>query len=357
MTIRKIPASASARLCSCRITAAIFAASLVTLFTGCTRAPQWHVAEGAVWNTTYRIVYHSPVSLDDSIQLIFKQIERSLSPFDPQSAISRINRGETDRTDPLIDTVFSISRRVSALSGGRFDPTVSPLVNLWGFGYDRQARRRAETDSAFTVPQEMIDSALSMVGIGQCSVAGGRITKKHPATTFNFSAVTKGFACDMMAAMLRRNGSADNMVEIGGEIAVTGRNQQGKPWKIQIDAPLEAVEPEHTPLRCITVTDCGIATSGNYRNFHDTRRYGRIGHTIDPVSGMPAHTDVAAATVTAPTAALADALATACMASDASAAMKMIEETDSAECLLVVHLPDTLVVSFSKGFHASGNTR
>lgn len=329
--------------------AAAIAVTAGTTLSSCGRSPQWHTAEGVVWNTTYRIVYHSPASLDDSIEMIFTQIDESLSPFNPQSVISRINRGETDRTDALIDSVFNISQRVSALSGGRFDPTVSPLVNLWGFGFDREARTRAETDSAFTVPREMIDSALEMVGIGQCHITDGVITKKHSATSFNFSAVTKGLACDLIADMLRRNGSEHNMVEIGGEIALSGHNPEGNNWRIQIDAPT-CSDALHTRLGTIAVTECGIATSGNYRNYHDTRRHGRIGHTIDPVSGMPAESDVAAATVTAPSAAIADAWATACMATGAAPSLAAIEQLDGVECLLVVNRADSLAIITSTGF-------
>jgi len=324
----------------------------------CSRAPQWRVAEGAVWNTTYRIVYHSAVNLDDSIQKVLNDVEGSLSPFNPQSLISKINRNETDCTNAMIDSVFAISQYVNARTAGRFDPTVSPLVNLWGFGYDKNARKRIEADTIanasgnmpFALPQEQIDSALAMVGIGQCHVKNGHIAKKHHATTFNFSAVTKGFACDCVALMLQRNGSANNLVEIGGEIAATGHNREGKRWRIQIDAPIESAEAVHTPLTAISITPGGVATSGNYRNFHNTKQYGRIGHTIDPLSGYPAKTDVVAATVTAPNAAIADAWATACMASNAHDAIESIENEPQVECLLVIAHGDTLECITSTGF-------
>lgn len=323
------------------------AAMLLLLCASCRKAPQWRLAQGAVWNTTYRIVYNSPEDLSDSIQAVMSAIEMSLSPFNEHSLISRINRNETDSTDALIDTVFAISREVSHATGGRFDPTVSPLVNLWGFGYDRQARRDMEEagDSPdFIVPRENIDSALRLVGIGACRIDNHRIVKKHPSTTFNFSAVTKGFGCDMIADMLRRNGSDNHMVEIGGEIALDGHNPEGEAWRIQIDTPQpdEAGIPHHEALQIVKLTGRhGVATSGNYRNFHNTARYGRIGHTIDPVSGMPVHTDVASATIIAPTAALADAWATACMASDADSALRAVNSTDGIECLLVRIAPDS----------------
>lgn len=319
----------------------------------CHRASEWRVAEGAVWNTTYRIVYQSPANLDDSVMQVMQRVEMSLSPFTPTSLISRINRGETDRTDAFIDSVMSVSKIVNHLSHGRFDPTVSPLVNLWGFGYDREARTRAESDTAanaFTVPQEQIDSALEMVGIADCHISHGHMHKKHPSTTFNFSAVTKGLGCDAVADMMRRNGIENFMVEIGGEIALSGKNHAGELWRIQIDTPSESAVPVHEALKIVRLTECGVATSGNYRNFHDTRRYGRVGHTIDPRTGLPVQTDVVSATVTAPTTALADAWATACMASEADSALKAIAHARGVECLLVVARNDTIAVISSEGF-------
>ena len=323
---------------------ALLAAAMLIATASCSRAPEWRVCEGAVWHTSYRIVYAAPVSLDDSITAMFGTIERSLSPFNPLSLISRINRGETCRTDTLIDRVFEISRHVNRESHGRFDPTVSPLVDLWGFGTDRSARQRAEADTAgsFAVAQWQIDSALAIVGIGDCRISNSEITRKHPATSFNFSAVTKGYACDLIGEMLRRNGAANYMVEIGGEIALSGHNPDRATWRIQVDTPDPSSPMSHNSLKVITLTDCGIATSGNYRNFHDTSRYGRIGHTIDPVTGRPATTDILSATVIAPTAALADAWATACMASTADSAIAIISRQPRVECLLVTAADTTL---------------
>lgn len=326
-------------------------AVLSVIATSCRRANEWRISEGAIWHTTYRMVYNSPVTLDDSVTEILTLVEQSLSPFAPTSLISRINRNETDTIDTLIRRVFDISQLVSAKSHGRFDPTVSPLVNLWGFGTDSDARFRAESDSGdFTVEQSLIDSALLLTGISDCSIRNNLIIKKHQATSFNFSAVTKGYACDLVAEMFRRNNVYDFMIEIGGEVATGGHNPENELWRIQIDAPESTAPDPHTTLKVINVTDKGIATSGNYRNFHDTRRYGRFGHTIDPVSGYPVKTDILSATVTAPTAGEADAWATACMASGADSALAMISRQPGVECLLVTLDGDSAVIISTPGF-------
>lgn len=291
---------------------------LMASLTGCRRAAAWHLAEGAVWNTSYRITYSAPADLNDSIQNVFRQVESSLSPFSPTSLISRINRDETDSVDALISRVFAISQEVSRRSMGRFDPTVSPIVNLWKFGYTG----KVDSDSAWEPTEAQIDSAISLVGILDCSISPqGRMSKKAPGTSFNFSAVTKGYACDLILEMLQRNGCTDAMVEIGGEVAVCGSSPRGDSWRLQIDAPvLSADSVIHQPLEVVEVADCGIATSGNYRNFHLDSAGRRVGHTINPLSGRPAISPFLSVTVIAPSCAEADACATALMATPSRAA-------------------------------------
>lgn len=285
---------------------------------GCRRASEWRLAEGAVWNTTYRITYRADRDLSDSILTIFRMVENSLSPFSKGSLISRINRSETDSTDGLIARVFDVSMKVNRESDGRFDPTVSPVVNLWKFGYTG----KVGSEQVWEPAPGQIDSALSYVGLPDCSItSAGRIIKKSPGTTFNFSAVTKGYACDLILEMLRRNGSADAMVEIGGEVAAGGKSPRGDRWRLQVDAPVfNADSVVHKPLEIIEVEDCGVATSGNYRNYHRSASGARVGHTIDPVSGRPVSSQFLSVTVIAPTCAEADAYATALMASPSAAA-------------------------------------
>ena len=325
----------------------MIAAIASILATGCSKNKDWTVTEGVIWHTTYRIVYQGSLSLSDSVLNVLGNVEMSLSPFRDASLVSRINRAETDSTDAMLRQTFDIALHVNRASHGRFDPTVAPLINLWGFGTDSIARKRAETDGvdySFTVTPSELDSALSLVGIAECYVENGVIHKKHPLTTFNFSAIAKGYGCDMVAEMLKRNGVENYLVEIGGEIAAGGKNRQGNPWKIQIDAPVEnPAEPIHSRLRIISIENGGIATSGNYRNFHETRRYGKFGHTIDPLSGYPVSTPIVSATVIAPTCAEADAWATACMATpDLQSAIDMIRNEPDVEALLVVAKGDSL---------------
>jgi len=289
------------------------------------KAQTYTTIEGNVWHTTMHITYGSDRNLADSVTAITERVERSLSPFMPDSRISLINRNETTATDGSIERVFAEAQRVNRLSGGAFDPTVAPLVNLWGFGYG---------DDTGEPSQAQIDSCLNMVGISGCAIDRGTMIKKSPGTQFNFSAITKGFGIDCIADMMQREGISNYMIEIGGEIALSGVNAKGEKWHIQIDAPV-AGGATHEQLSVIAVTDCCIATSGNYRNFRDTSR-GRVGHTISPSTGMPCRSNVLSATVIASTAMTADAFATALMAMDEDEGMAMIEAEPGVEAMLVV---------------------
>lgn len=269
----------------------------------------------------YHITYDAPRDMSDSIQALFREIELSLSPFNPESVVSRINAGENPEIDGSFREVFEMSVRVNRATGGLFDPTVSPVINLWKFGYTG----KVDSGDYWEPASSEIDSALALVGMADCRLASeGRVIKKTPLSSFNFSAITKGYGCDRIAQMLRRNGATGAMVEIGGEIALFGENPQGQEWRIQVDTPREETDaPSHERLEVLQLTDCGIATSGNYRNYHQSSQ-GRVGHTISPLTGRPVMGEVLSVTVIAPTCAEADAFATAAMAAGSATAAEAL---------------------------------
>lgn len=293
---------------------------------GCVRDGSYKRYEGAVWNTTFHITYDSPRLLDDSMQTVMSRVELSLSPFCDSSLVSDINACRSMVTDSLFRRVFTTALQVSRVSGGLYDPTVGPLVELWGFGRHKGVEEPS---------QRQIDSARMSVGIARCRLEGGLVVKPSPATYFDFSSITKGYGCDLIGEMLRRNGCGDYMVEIGGEMALSGTNPRGEKWRVMVEAP---VDDDTTQTRrrmtVIEVTDCGVATSGNYRNYRDFDS-GRKGHTISPLTGRPVKSNTLSATVIAPDAMTADALATACMAMDIDEALAMVEAWEGAEAMLV----------------------
>lgn len=310
-------------------------AAIAQLAAGCSDSVRYRSVEGGVWNTTYHVTYRSDCDMQDSILWVMRQVERSLSPFDSSSLVSAVNRGDSVRVDSLLSRIFIVSQEVNLMSGGAFDPTLAPLVNLWGYGY---------RSSGVEPTQQAVDSLMMFVGIRDCGITpDGYIRKKHPATEFNFSAITKGYGCDLVGEMLRRNGCEDYMVEIGGEIALSGMSPRGKEWRVMVDAPVYCdTAVVHERMAVVALTGCGVATSGNYRNYRDTGS-GRTWHTISTADGRPAVTDLLSATVVAPSCMLADAYATSCMAQTSDAAFRMLESIPGVAGMLVT--ADTILVT------------
>lgn len=311
-----------------KLSFAIVAAMIACMMHSCDTRKPFRSAEGMVWNTLYHITYASNVSLDDSIHAVMKRVEMSLSAFNDSSVVSRVNRNESVVVDSMFRKVFLESQRVSRVSGGAFDPTVGALINLWGFG----------TKGHDTTPptEAQVDSAMQLVGIVDCRIdSAGCVAKKSPLTMINFSAIAKGYGADEIGRMMRRNGVDDYMIEIGGEIATGGKSPRGTLWRVRIDAPVESADSIiHDNMGVVEVTDCGIATSGNYRNFRviDGKS---MGHTINPFTGEPAVNGILSATVIAPECMTADALATACMIMPLDSATAMIESQKGVSAMFV----------------------
>ena len=216
-----------------------------------------------------------------------------------------INRNETQAADTMLREVLALSLRVSDITGGAFDVTVAPLVNAWGFGY----KNGTLPDSA------TVDSLRALVGYRQLHLTyDGTLTKDDPRIILDCSAVAKGYGVDRVAALLHSRGVNNFMVEIGGEIVVSGNNPKGEQWRVGVNRPDD--DPTSTGNAIETVlplTDCALATSGNYRNYYVTDDGRRVSHTINPATGYPARHSLLSATVIAPTCAEADAFATAFM--------------------------------------------
>ncbi len=310
----------------------IFIAFISTIVLCSCSGKKWYKTEGAVWGTTYHITYYAGADMADSITAAMSRVEQSLSPFAPRSLISRINSGEEIPVDSLLLKVFVAAQYVSAESSFAFDPTVAPAVNLWGYGY-----RAGVGDPS----SEQIDSIRPLVGFYKAYLDNGMIVRECPTMEFDFSAITKGFGCDVVGETLSRNGCADYMVEIGGEIALCGLNPRGEEWRIMVDAPVEDDSTvRHERLAVIGVTDCGIATSGNYRNFKTTAS-GKTWHTIDPRTCRPAITPTLSATVIAPDAMIADAFATACMVMHPDSAIVMVERQRARRISVMLVVADS----------------
>jgi len=211
------------------------------------------------------------------------------------------------------------------MSGGAFDITVGPLVNLWGFGAAGIAQQPPG--------QADIDEALQTTGFEQLQTDCGKpaLRKRLAKLHVDLSAYAKGYAVDRLATLLDEAGIADYLVEIGGEMRMRGSNASRQKWAIAIETPSRAGRTVQT---IIHLTDAAVATSGDYRNYFEYD--GAVfSHTIDPQSGYPVTHEAASVTVIADNAAFADGVATALLVLGPKAGMELAEREQIAAYFLL----------------------
>ncbi|MCM1290431.1 MAG: FAD:protein FMN transferase [Prevotella sp.] len=281
--------------------------------------------EGMIWNTTYHITYRGNDCLRDSIKQVMDSVTHSLSFFDESSLVSEFNRSESVKADRMLREVYLCSLRINKESFGRFDPTLSPLISAWGFGKNHKCN--ADTSR--------IDSIMNFVGIEKTRIDGDYIKKDDSRISFNFSAIAKGYGCDAVSRMLMRNGVKNFLVEIGGEIRLGGKSPNGEKWRVSIDRPIMSNTKEIHDSQCvIELSEGGIATSGNYRNYN-TIDGKNVGHTIDRYTGRPIRTGIVSATIVSTDCMQADAYATSCMAMPLDDAVKLCKELHLSAMLIM----------------------
>ena len=278
----------------------------------CTPAPEHQVLElqGATMGTSYSIqVVDLPSGVDpnalrDRIATELDRVNALMSTYRESSELSGFNRSRSTDWIPVSPQLASVVKEAiwtSEVSGGAFDATVGPLVNLWGFG----PGKRTDTPPA----DDRIAQARAHVGYHKLSVRQEppALRKSDPDLYLDLSAIAKGYGVDRVAELLERTGITDYLVEIGGELRGRGQNGRGRPWRIAVERPDPGVREVE---RIVELRGGAMATSGDYRNFfeQDGKLYS---HTIDPTTGRPVTHNLASVTVLAPRTAKADALATA----------------------------------------------
>ena len=301
-----------------------------------TANPEYRSAQGLAFGTRYNITYLYNTDLKPDIESTLKLVDNALSMFNPESTISQVNNSEVMLVgDQLFLKVFRRAMEISDWTHGAFDITVAPAVNAWGFGF-----KHAEN-----IKQSTIDSLMEITGYWKIHELDGMIEKDDPRIMLDCSAIAKGFGSDMVADMLRSKGIDDFMVEIGGEIVVSGHNPKGKLWNIGISKPVDDSLSVNNELQTvIPVTDIAIATSGNYRNFYvkDGRKYA---HTIDPHTCMPVSHSLLSATVFASDCATADALATSMMVMGLDSAQALCARHPEIRAYFIYEAPDGTIMA------------
>ncbi|MEJ2658343.1 MAG: FAD:protein FMN transferase [Desulfobacterales bacterium] len=222
--------------------------------------------------TTYHIkmvtgMFSHAKNLQEKIDARLEEINQSMSTFRKDSEISRFNSdqnvGEKFRISDDFYNVLIVAKKIYEETGGAWDGTIKPLVDLWGFGNGKIKH---------TVPEKsQIEALLSKVGFNNIEILPGHYLVKKMASIFlDLSSIAKGYGVDQVAALIRNNGISDFLVEIGGEVFASGYRKDGKKWKIGINRPQENA-PFDQVYRVVELHDKGFATSGDYRNYFDDR--------------------------------------------------------------------------------------
>jgi len=297
--------------------------STETLISGRTMGTVYHV----------KVVSAEPIETDplqSEMGVMLAALNASMSTHDSQSEISRLNRAPAG--DPVMVSadfirVMKLARQIYDLTGGAWDGTVAPLINLWGFGPKGRLTR---------VPSPTaIETALETVGFDHIQSRDDRfLVKQNPKVTLSLASIAKGYGVDQMADILKRKGYANFLVEIGGEVYAQGHNATGEPWRVGINRPDPGGRLD-TVYRVVRLSRTALATSGDYRQFYEIEGK-RYSHIIDPKTGYPVQNGVVSVSVVAGNCALADGLATALMVIGPQKGLTLINALDGVDALIVV---------------------
>lgn len=277
---------------------------------GCERADEPHTLTGATMGTTWSVKVVGlppgvpPEQLHSDIGLLLESVNHQMSTWDEDSLISRYNAAEADswhRLPPDFFRVLDYALHLADETDGAYDPTVGPLVNLWGFGPGRDEFRVPSADE--------IRETATNTGWQRLELDPEDRAVLQPGGLYlDLSSVAKGFAVDKVSEFLAARGVESFLVEIGGELRGRGERPGGGPWRVAVEKPQSGGGRQVE--RVVPLRDMAMATSGDYRNFHQVD--GKVySHTIDPRTGYPVEHRLASVTVLAPDCMAADALATA----------------------------------------------
>jgi FAD:protein FMN transferase len=299
---------------------------------GCAEKPEQLVFSGLTMGTTYqvKIVPNNLVvsnNLADQIDQRLQNLNATFTTYQKASELMTFNQSAIKKPQAVSQDmleVMTIAKQVYQLTNGAFDPTVGPLVNLWGFGPDY-------TDQVIPAPEEIAQHLLS-VGLNHLLLdkQAGTATRRSDIH-LDLSAIAKGYAVDEVAELLASHGIENYLVEVGGELRLNGLKANGERWRIAIEKP--SME-QGGVQEALALEDVAVATSGDYRNYFE-KQGKRYSHTIDPRTGYPIDHNLVSVTVLAQTAARADALATAMMVLGTEDALIHAEQHGLAVYLLI----------------------
>jgi len=281
---------------------------------------------GMAQGTYYTVTYfdHLDRNFQPQIDSLLDDFDMSVSMWQPESVISKVNRGEDISCDEIFINTYLLAREVAEASGGAFDYTVGPLVNAWGFGFeDRQQ-----------VDQAMVDSLLPLIDFRLVRLVDNKIVMDREGINFDFNAVAQGYSVDLVGEFLAAKGLENYLVDIGGEVLAVGQKPAQGPWVVGIEKPSEDELSERTLETTLELKNMAMATSGSYRKFYEEDGV-RYSHTIDPKTGYPVTHTLLSVSVVAKDAGTADAWATALLVMGLEKGKELLSKRNDLEAYFI----------------------
>jgi thiamine biosynthesis lipoprotein len=299
--------------------------------------------EGRTMGTVYTVKLVEPklseselAALKVEIDARLVELNRQMSNYQPDSELSRFNRapaGVPFKVSPEFARVVRFALEISRRTDGAFDPTLGPLIDLWGFGAQGRPKQLP--------PDTAVAAARQLTGWHHLAVTpADELVKDLPGLTLDLGAVAKGFGSDEIVALLRRRHIADAYVAIAGEVRVTGRNPFGGKWRIGIAAPLDEWRDSDPMAAAALLENQSLSTSGDYQNFFRDPQGRRLCHIIDPRTARPIQHMLGGVSVVASDSITADALGTALFVLGPDAGIRFIDAWPDAAALFIVRQPD-----------------
>lgn len=282
---------------------------------------------GTTQGSYYSITYYDEQNRDyrHEFDSIFKEIESTLSLWDENSIIRRVNRNDTTVViNKIFTDNFNYAIAAAELSDGFFDPTVGPLVQAWGFHFKE----------GMEMTPEIVDSLKQLVDYRKIKIENGKVIKENHNMTLDFNAVAQGYTTDVIGDFLISKNVNNFLVDVGGEILARGRKPNGDLWKVGIEKPADNKESERIVQKIVELDNRSIVTSGNYRKYVE-RGGKRYSHSLNPKTGYPSENSLLSATVICDNTAWADCLASICMLVGIDKAKEILEAQDNIKAYFI----------------------
>ena len=296
--------------------------AMALLLFSCGNQPKKMMLEGLVQGSYYAITYYDGEgrNFQREVDSIFRAVDASVNLWVDSSVICKVNRNEDVVLDPIFMDNFKVAQKAAELSGGYFDPTISPLVAAWGFS----------AKNGDSITSQLIDSLRQLVDYRKVRIEDGALIKDNPDMRLDFNAIAQGYTSDLISAFLDSKGVKSYLVDVGGEIFARGTKPDGKRWMVGIEKPSPDWDSERVVQQRVELQDKGIVTSGSYRKYVE-RNGKRYSHCIDPTTGYPVEHNLLSATVIAENATWADALASICMVMGMERSLELIKSMEGVE--------------------------